>query len=279
MSELPMTEAYPFKHHPCWSENRDALWERVHLPVAGNCNLKCAFCDHVVISSCHIPRPGQASQLMEPLEAVSRTLELLTERPHLRIVAVAGPGEPLANDETFATLSRIRSERHDVRFCLSTNGVLLEESIVRLVDLGAETVTVTISTVKPETAAIIYEWATIEEAVMSGIEMGREIVKRQLSGISRASQSGIRVKCNTILIPTVNDLEMASVAEAVSRVGASIQNIVPLVPFAGMSHLRKPSRSEILEARQKASEYCRQFSHCRQCRSDVVGVPGHDVIL
>ncbi len=279
MGELPMTEAYPFKYHPCWSNNRDALWERVHLPVARTCNLKCAFCDHVAFSSCHLPRPGHASQLMDPSEAVARTMQLLSERPDLRIVAVAGPGEPLANDETFATLSRIRSERPDVRFCLSTNGVLLEESIVRLVDLGAETVTITISTVKPETAAIIYEWATIEEAVMSGIEMGREIVKRQLSGISKASQSGIRVKCNTILIPTVNDLEMASVAEAVSRVGASIQNIVPLVPFARMSHLQKPSRHEILEARKKASEYCRQFSHCRQCRSDVVGVPGHDAIL
>lgn len=279
MSELPMTEAYPFKHHPCWSERRDALWERIHLPVARICNLKCAFCDRVSVSSCHLPRPGYASQLMKPSAAVSRTMELLSERPDLRIVAVAGPGEPLANSATFATLSRIRSKRPDVRFCLSTNGVLLEEYLVKLVDLGMETVTVSISTVKPETAAVIYEWATIDDGVMTGIEMGREIVKRQLSGISRASQSGIRVKCNTILIPTVNDMEMAKVAEAVSQVGASIQNIVPLVPFAGMSHLRKPSRDEILEARQKASEYCRQFSHCRQCRSDVVGVPGCDAIL
>ncbi|MFW9800277.1 MAG: radical SAM protein, partial [Candidatus Thorarchaeota archaeon] len=163
-----MTEAYPFKHHPCWSENRNDLWERVHLPVAGICNVKCAFCDHITASSCHLPRPGYASQLMEPSVAVSTTKKLLSERPDLRIVAVAGPGEPLANSETFATLSKIRSEHPYVRFCLSTNGVLLEDNVAKLVSLGVETATVTISTVKPETAALIYEWAIVDEDILSG---------------------------------------------------------------------------------------------------------------
>ncbi len=217
--------------------------------------------------------------MMTPQEAFERTMELLPSRPNLRIVAVAGPGEPLANEQTLRAMSMIRAERPDLKFCLSTNGVLLTERIEKIVKIGFETVTVTVSTVKPETAAVIYEWAEIDGSMMRGVSMGEEIIRRQLDGISKAAESGIRVKCNTILIPSLNATEMTDISIQLAQVGASIQNIVPLVPFAKMSHLRGPTKDELAFARQAASRYCRQFTHCRQCRSDVFGIPGNDSIL
>jgi nitrogen fixation protein NifB len=216
---------------------------------------------------------------MTPKEAYERTMTLLSHRPNLRIVAVAGPGEPLANEETLHTISVIKAKRPDLKLCLSTNGTLLAENINDVVKIGFETVTVTISTVKPETAAVIYEWAEIDGSVMRGIPMGEEIIRRQLNGISRAVECGIRVKCNTILIPSLNAREMREISKRFLEVGISIQNIVPLVPHSSMSHLRGPTKHELALARQAASEYCRQFTHCRQCRSDVVGIPGHDTVL
>ena len=216
---------------------------------------------------------------MKPQEAFERTMTLLSHRPNLRIIAVAGPGEPLANEETLRTISMIKTERPDLKLCLSTNGTLLAENINGIVKIGFETVTVTVSTVRPETAAVIYEWAEIDGSVMRGIAMGEEIVRRQLNGISRAAECGIRVKCNTILIPSLNAREMKDVSRHLSQAGTSIQNIVPLVPYANMNHLRRPTKREIALARQAASEYCRQFTHCQQCRSDVVGIPGHDTAL
>nr|KXH72130.1 MAG: hypothetical protein AM324_07760 [Candidatus Thorarchaeota archaeon SMTZ1-83] len=274
-----MAEAYPFNHHPCWTDNRQEAWERIHLPIAPRCNVKCAFCDHNATSSCHVPRPGYSSRLMKPREAFERTMALLSDRPNLRIVAVAGPGEPFANNETLQTMSMIRSERSDLKFCLSTNGVLLADKIDDIVEIGLETVTVSVSTVRPKTAAVIYEWAEIDGTVMRGISMGERIIQRQLKGISEAAEAGIHVKCNTIMIPSLNATEMKEISQHLSEAGASIQNIVPLVPYAGMSHLRRPTRHEIALARQEASEYCRQFTHCRQCRSDVVGIPGNDTVL
>jgi nitrogen fixation protein NifB len=162
---------------------------------------------------------------------------------------------------------------------LSTNGTLLVENVNDIVKIGFETVTVTVSTVNPETAAVIYEWAEIDGFVMSGISMGEEIIRRQLEGISRAAECGIHIKCNTILIPSLNATEIEDISKHLSQAGASIQNIVPLVPYAKMSHLRGPTELEIALARQVASEYCKQFTHCRQCRSDVVGIPGHDTVL
>jgi nitrogen fixation protein NifB len=216
---------------------------------------------------------------MKPHEAFARTMTLLSDRPGLRIVAVAGPGEPFANEETLHTISMIKAERPDLKFCLSTNGVLLEENISDIVEIGFETVTVTISTVKAETAAVIYEWAEIDGSMMRGISMGEEIIKRQLRGISKAAKSGIHIKCNTILIPSLNATQMKDISKHLSLAGTSIQNIVPLVPFAEMSHLQAPTKRELTLARQAASEHCRQFTHCRQCRSDVVGLPGHDTVL
>jgi nitrogen fixation protein NifB len=216
---------------------------------------------------------------MRPSEAFARTMTLLSDRPNLRIIAVAGPGEPLANEETFHTMSMIKSKRSDLKFCLSTNGILLEDNINDIVETGVETVTVTISTVKPETASAIYEWAEIDGSIMRGISMGKEIIRRQLKGISEAAKSGIHVKCNTILIPSLNDMQMKDISKHLLQAGASVQNIVPLVPFAEMSHIRRPTMRELLFARQTASEHCRQFTHCRQCRSDVVGIPGHDTVL
>ena len=74
-------------------------------------------------------------------------------------------------------------------------------------------------------------------------------------------------------------MEMKDISKQISEAGTSIQNIVPLVPHANMRHMRRPTKQELTLVRQDASEYCRQFTHCQQCRSDVVGIPGHDVVL
>ena len=67
--------------------------------------------------------------------------------------------------------------------------------------------------------------------------------------------------------------------QAVALAGAAIQNIVPLVPNDKMSSFRAPTESELVCIRKESSEFIRQFSFCKQCRSDVVGIPGCDRIL
>ena len=124
-----MDNSYPFKHHPCYSNQRQNLWERIHLPVARKCNVKCVFCDHSIGSSCHTSKPGFSSNIMNVDEAVERTLKEINIRPNLKIAAISGPGEPLYNKETFETLRRIRQKIPKIKFCLSTNGTLLSEHL------------------------------------------------------------------------------------------------------------------------------------------------------
>ncbi|MHA1928269.1 MAG: nitrogenase molybdenum-iron cofactor biosynthesis protein, partial [Candidatus Thorarchaeota archaeon] len=61
--------------------------------------------------------------------------------------------------------------------------------------------------------------------------------------------------------------------------GASLHNIVPLILCGNNQKLRPPTKEELYMARQIASENIPQFKHCKQCRSDVVGIPGSDRIL
>ena len=213
---------------------------------------------------------------MTPEEAVKRTLEEIERRPMLRIAAVSGPGEPLANETTFSTLNRVKTEFPDIHFCLSTNGILLAENVSRLVDLNVETVSVSMSTTNPLSAARIYQWAILDGELHHGEEMGRRVIEKQLEGIRRANNVGIRVKVNTILIPSINSQDIDDLNRLLAKFGAAIQNIVPLVPNDDMKHLQAPSPSDLAKIRQASSKHIKQFYHCQQCRSDVVGIPGRD---
>jgi nitrogen fixation protein NifB len=157
--------------------------------------------------------------------------------------------------------------------------VLLEESVNELLDLGVDTLSVSMSTSIPETATAIYEWADVSGRRMTGIEMAKETILRQLAGIRCAADAGIHVKVNSVLIPEVNNGSIAALAEEISSAGAELQNIMPLVPCGSMMTLRSPTCEELEQARIEARRYIRQFSSCRQCRADVVGIPGADTIL
>ncbi|MDH4213706.1 MAG: radical SAM protein [Candidatus Thorarchaeota archaeon] len=272
-------DQYPFAHHPCFSSTRENLWTRIHLPVAAQCNVKCVFCDQDSGTSCHTSKPGYSSRLMTPDEAIERVVIESTVEPRLRIVAISGPGEPLANDATFSTIRGVLNIFPEARFCISTNGTLLTQSLEKLYDLNISTISVSMSTQSYDIAAQLYEWANIDGHVLRGIKMGKEIVKRQISGIQSATDAGICVKVNTILIPGVNDGDMESLSRCISNAGAQLQNIVPLVSHGEVINLRPPSATELTLARADASKNIDQFTHCKQCRSDVVGIPGEDRVL
>jgi nitrogen fixation protein NifB len=216
---------------------------------------------------------------MSPEIAVERTMTELAKNPNLRIVAISGPGEPLVNSETFETLQEILERGADVHFCLSTNGLLLGEMLPELLDMNLSSISVSMSAQSHAVAARLYEWANINGHTLRGLEMGKEIVSRQLRGIEAAADSGICVKVNTILIPELNTDDIEPLSRRISESGAMLQNIIPLIPYDTASSLRAPSAREIELARRIASQNILQFTHCRQCRSDVIGIPGNDRVL
>jgi nitrogen fixation protein NifB len=60
----------------------------------------------------------------------------------IKVVGIAGPGDPLANDETFEAFLLIKAEFPHLIKCLSTNGLLLPEKIELLQQIGLKSLTV-----------------------------------------------------------------------------------------------------------------------------------------
>ncbi|WP_022853324.1 radical SAM protein [Thermodesulfatator atlanticus] len=259
--------------HPCFDEKAHRLVGRVHLPVAPACNIKCAYCERE-IGCVHESRPGVTKSILRPEHVKDYLSYVLTNEPRIEVVGIAGPGDALANEETFFALSEVRRHFPEIKICLATNGLTLPENIERLTALGLDFLSVTVNAATPETGAKLVKFVNTKEGRLQGEEGARFLLEKQLEGIALASEAGIRVKVNTVLVPGINDHEMAAIAQLAGNAGASLMNIIPLIPLGEFSGLRPPSKKEMARARSVAGRFLPQFLSCKRCRADAVGIPG-----
>jgi len=260
--------------HPCFNPQAHFSFSRMHLPVAPKCNIQCGYCKRD-IDKCEY-RPGVTCKIMSPEEAVRLVDEALKRDEKLKVVAIAGPGEPLFNDETFETLKLVNERYPDLIKCVATNGLLLEEKAPVLKSLGVRTVTITINALDPEVASKIYEFIILNGEVIEGVEASRILIEKQLRGLKATVDHGLMVKVNTVLIPGLNEREAVEVAKKVAELGAFTQNIIPLIPLHSFKNHRPPTCEELNKVREEASKYIQQFRLCKQCRADSYGIPGFE---
>ena len=152
--------------------------------------------------------------------------------------------------------------------------MLLSEKADEVIDTGIDSLTVTVNAVDPEIEAKLNGGILYHGVHYTGTEAAEILIKNQLEGIRKVSAAGITIKVNTVLVPGINDDHIEEIAKTVSEAGASIYNIIPLIPPNELSDLRAPSCIEIDGARQKAEKYLDVFRHCQRCRADAIGVPG-----
>jgi len=275
MSALTTTlPADILQHHPCFSERAHHEVGRVHLPVAPRCNIRCNFCERKICTNLSMQHPGWARRLLSPEEAVQLVDDLAETRPYERfVVGVAGPGEPLANPETFAALARIHRQHPALMKCVSTNGLLLEQELPRLIEAGVSALTVTVNAPDSRVGQHIYAWVRHQGAVYRGPEAAEILIASQMCGIQAALEAGLVLKVNTVLIPGVNDRHLTRLARRLREAGVGLMNIMPLIPGGRMKDRRAPTCHELIEARSSCSRFVPQFRCCEQCSADVVRFP------
>jgi nitrogen fixation protein NifB len=262
--------------HPCFSKNACHFFGRMHLAVAPKCNIQCNYCVRK-FDCVNESRPGVTSKVLTPQEALERVREVLNKVHYIKVVAVAGPGEPLFNEETFETFKLVKAEFPHLMRCLSTNGLLLSERIDDIEELGIGTVTVTLNAVDPEIGKEIYSFVNYHDKRYRGKEAAELLLKNQLEGIQEAVKRKILVKVNSVLIPTVNDTHIVEIAKTVGKMGVYLQNVIPLIPQYKLAHITPPTPQEKNEVQDACSKYTRQMKHCRQCRADAIGRLGKDI--
>lgn len=264
------------QEHPCFSKNACHFFGRMHLPVAPKCNIQCNYCIRK-FDCVNESRPGVTSKVLTPREALERVRDVLKKVHYIKVVAVAGPGEPLFNEETFETFRLVNDEFPHLLRCMSTNGLLLPDRIGDIEELGIDTITVTLNAVDPAIGKEIYSFVNYRGKIYKGEEGAEILLKKQLEGIREAVKRKILVKVNTVLIPTVNDEHVVEIASKIGEMGVYVQNIIPLIPQYKFAYISPPTQEEKKEMQGECREYLMQMIHCRQCRADAIGKLGKDI--
>lgn len=264
--------------HPCYSLDAHHKYARMHLPVAPACNISCNYCNRKFDCS-NESRPGVTSQILSPAEA-ERKFRLVKEKiPNLSVVGIAGPGDALANwPNTRKSIELIRKADPEVIFCLSTNGLMLQEYAAEIVELGIKHVTVTVNCIDPEIGAKIYCFVNYKGQRYEGRVGAEVLISRQQEGIKYLAEFGVLVKVNIVMIPGINDFHIPEVVSKVKELGAFITNIMPLIPADGSAFAGFPQTSmkELNKMRNLCQIEIQQMRHCKQCRADAIGLLGDD---
>lgn len=80
------------------------------------------------------------------MDILKKALEIC---PEIRVVGIAGPGDPLASDYAIETFRKVKEHFPKLLKCMSTNGLLLDERAEEIIDIGIDSLTVTVNAVDP----------------------------------------------------------------------------------------------------------------------------------
>ena len=263
-------------NHPCFNSSAHRRFGRVHLPVAPRCNIQCKFCDRQ-FDCVNESRPGVTSTILSPVQALNYLKEVMRQKENIRVVGIAGPGDPFANpDQTLETLSLVRKEFPDMMLCVATNGLELPFYLNDLAELNVTHVTITVNAVDPAIAEKIYAWMKIGKKTISSCNGVKYLLERQLEGIRGLKERGIMVKVNSIIIPGINENHIEAVAKVAGEMGVDLFNCMPYYPNKGSAfgHLSEPDPITVEDIRRKASVFVKQMRHCTRCRADAAGLLG-----
>ncbi len=281
-TQCPMMTMKHQSDHPCFGGDHSKAG-RIHLPVAPGCNIKCGFCERR-FDCANESRPGVTSRVLTPEQSLERVR--LVKRhmetqggARLKVVGIAGPGDPLANPKTFETFALVRRAFPEMTLCLSTNGLLLPQMVDALLAHGVHSLTVTINALSAETGARVYEWIRVDGQKLYAEEGAALLLAQQIKGVEAAAAAGMMVKVNHVYIPGVNDHESLDLAVTVRGLGATMMNIMPVIPVGAFKGIAPPSEATMEMVRSQAELIVSQARHCRQCRADAAGVVGHDIDL
>ncbi|MEI7826733.1 MAG: nitrogenase cofactor biosynthesis protein NifB [Euryarchaeota archaeon] len=264
------------QEHPCFSEKACHTFGRCHVPVAPKCNIQCNYCirDFDCVNE---SRPGVTTKVLNPDEAMELVKEVIDKYEYIKVIGIAGPGEPLANEETFETLRRLHEQYPNVIKRISTNGLLLPDKIDLLQKYDVGNVTVTLNAIDPEIGAKIYAFINYKGKRYTGIEGAEILLSQQLKGIEEAVKRHMIVKVNTVYIPGINDKHIPEIAKKVGEMGVYTFNVIPLIAQYKFADITPPTMEMKRKMQDECTKYVKQMRHCQRCRADAIGKLGEDI--
>jgi nitrogen fixation protein NifB len=238
--------------------------------------MQCNYCNRD-FECVNESRPGVSGTLLSPRQAAAYLDSVLRKIKEIRVVGIAGPGDPFANGaETMETLCLVREKYPHMMLCVATNGLEIASYVDDLARVKVSHVTVTVNAVDPEVGKHVYAWARLKRRLYRGADAARVILEKQIEGIGLLKERHVTVKINTVVIPGINDCHVAEIAKRMAEMKADILNFIPLYHVAGtpFEGIAPPTGEEMEAMREKARGFMPQMSHCSRCRADAAGLIG-----
>jgi cyclic pyranopterin phosphate synthase len=212
----------------------------LRMSVTDRCNLRCTYC----MPTDGVPKLPHAEVLS--LEEMARVARLAVELGVDKIRLTGG--EPLLRREVGVLLGSLDalSPRPDLR--ITTNGLLLAESLPLLARRGVSTINISLDTLRPERYGAI---------TGLGPARGERAFQRVWSAVEKAlAAGGFRVKLNVVLLAGLNDDELADFAELTRRRELAVRFIeyMPVGRHKEFLPERFVSGAEVLESLGRLDE-------------------------
>ena len=150
-----------------------------------------------------------------------------------------------------------------------------------LIDLDVSHVTITMNAIDPKITAKVYKYVDYLGVIYTGEEGATILLNNQLSGLKYLTDRGIVVKVNIVMLKGINDHHIEEITKKVKTLGATVTNIMQMIPVKGTPFETMPlvSMKEINDLRKVCGENIKQMYHCKQCRADAIGTLDNDQSL
>lgn len=255
--------AISYESHPCFGMASRSKVGRVHLPVAPRANARSKFA-----------AMSKSKPAMMPEEAVRWLDQVLADGAKVGMVAITGPGDPLAVPElTLRTLRMVREKYPEISLCLTTFGLGAAELAEDLAAIGLSHITFLVDAVDPGIAENMYAWIRPGTKTLPLADAAGLLMDSQAKGVAACHKAGIPVKINTTVYPGYNEDHVETVASTMAGLGAEIMAVLPFWPGEAVGEFPAVPDMDLLESvRDKVAAYINLMPAWEECGESLIGL-------
>ncbi|MCM0647009.1 GTP 3',8-cyclase MoaA [Clostridium swellfunianum] len=189
-----------------WGRSVDYL----RISITDRCNLRCKYC---------MPKNSVRFMPKEDLLTIDEIFRVakLTSELGVKKIRITG-GEPLVREGIIELIRDIKALENIEEVCMTTNGILLEENLERLISAGLDRVNISLD--------------TLDETLFREITGGGDI-KPVLRAVERCVEKGLKVKLNTVLMKNYNEKEILEFIKLTERYPIDVRFIEMMPIGAG----------------------------------------------
>ena len=196
----------------------------LRISLTDNCNLRCIYCTPNLIHKNNILS----------FEDISKIIGVAKELG-IKKIRLTG-GEPLLRNDLNKIISKIKDTGINEIY-LTTNGILLEEKIEELKEVGLWGVNISLDTLDGE--------------IFRKITRGGDIQK-VLRGIEKSLELGLKVKINSVIIKGINE-KFEDLVRLTENKNIDVR-FIELMPIGEGKNYQGIDNQEILESLKKSFE-------------------------